>query len=86
MDDPRVVPSEAFFIGQSVRSNILDVNSETEHNYAIGYASVSDYNTQKSAQKQFLHGQSVIAIVMALPSPSTVGRLLLVLKSVSEAT
>nr|CAN64048.1 hypothetical protein VITISV_019942 [Vitis vinifera] len=30
MDDPRVVPSEAFFIGQSVRSNILDVNSETE--------------------------------------------------------
>ena len=29
MDDPRVVPSEAFFIGQSVRSNILDVNSET---------------------------------------------------------
>ena len=29
---------------------------------------------------------SVIASVMALPSPSTVGRLLLVLKSVSEAT
>lgn len=29
---------------------------------------------------------SVIATVMALPSPSTVGRLLLVLKSTSEAT
>lgn len=29
---------------------------------------------------------SVTAIVMALPSPSTVGRLLLVLKSVSDAT
>ncbi|RVW47001.1 rRNA biogenesis protein RRP5 [Vitis vinifera] len=29
MDDQRAVPSEAFFIGQSVRSNILDVNSET---------------------------------------------------------
>ncbi|RVX09623.1 rRNA biogenesis protein RRP5 [Vitis vinifera] len=62
------------------------VLSLPEYNYAIGYASVSDYNTQKFAQKQFLHGQSVIASVMALPSPSTVGRLLLVLKSVSEAT
>lgn len=72
-------------IVEIVKENYL-VLSLPEYNYAIGYASVSDYNTQKFAQKQFLHGQSVIASVMALPSPSTVGRLLLVLKSVSEAT
>ncbi|KAF3441966.1 hypothetical protein FNV43_RR15882 [Rhamnella rubrinervis] len=55
-----------------------------EYNYAIGYASISDYNTQKFPQKQFLNGQSVIATVMALPSPTTSGRLLLLLKSISE--
>ncbi|KAG8646904.1 rRNA biogenesis protein RRP5 isoform X3 [Manihot esculenta] len=60
--------------------------SVPEHNYAIGYASVSDYNTQKLPLKQFSNGQSVIATVMALPSPSTAGRLLLLLKSVSEPT
>ena len=68
-----------------VKENYL-VLSLPEYNYATGYASVSDNNTQKFSQKQFPHRQSVIAIVMTLPSPSIVGRLLLVLKSVSEAT
>uniref|UniRef100_A0A2N9FCM1 S1 motif domain-containing protein n=1 Tax=Fagus sylvatica TaxID=28930 RepID=A0A2N9FCM1_FAGSY len=62
------------------------VLSVPECNYAIGYASVSDYNTQKFPRNQYLNGQSVIATVMALPSPSTSGRLLLLLKSMSEAT
>ncbi|KAH9737719.1 rRNA biogenesis protein RRP5 [Citrus sinensis] len=60
------------------------VLSLPEYNHSIGYASVSDYNTQKFPQKQFLNGQSVIATVMALPSPSTAGRLLLLLKAISE--
>ncbi|KAH9674101.1 rRNA biogenesis protein RRP5 [Citrus sinensis] len=60
------------------------VLSLPEYNYSIGYASVSDYNTQKFPQKQFLNGQSVIATVMALPSSSTAGRLLLLLKAISE--
>ncbi|KAL5741947.1 hypothetical protein ACOSP7_028679 [Xanthoceras sorbifolium] len=68
-----------------VKENYL-VLSMPEYNYAIGYASVSDYNTQKSPRKQFLNGQSVIATVMDLPSPSTAGRLLLLLKSISEVT
>ncbi|KAJ6749871.1 hypothetical protein OIU85_000496 [Salix viminalis] len=68
-----------------VKENYL-VLSIPEHNYAIGYASVTDYNTQKISQKQFLIGQSVSATVMALPIPSTAGRLLLLLKSISEVT
>ncbi|TYH60018.1 hypothetical protein ES332_D08G263400v1 [Gossypium tomentosum] len=35
---------------------------------------VSDYNTQKLPQKQFVNGQRVIATVMVLPSPETSGR------------
>nr|XP_015898902.2 rRNA biogenesis protein RRP5 isoform X1 [Ziziphus jujuba var. spinosa] len=70
-------------IVEVVKENYL-VLSVPEYNYALGYASVSDYNTQKLKQKQFLNGQSVIATVMALPSPATSGRLLLLLKSVSE--
>ncbi|KDP21906.1 hypothetical protein JCGZ_03044 [Jatropha curcas] len=68
-----------------VKENYL-VLSIPEHNYAIGYASVLDYNTQKLLPKQYLNGQSVIATVMALPNPSTSGRLLLLLKSISEIT
>ncbi|KAG5252940.1 protein RRP [Salix suchowensis] len=68
-----------------VKENYL-VLSIPEHNYAIGYASVTDYNTQKISQKQFQIGQSVSATVMALPIPSTAGRLLLLLKSISEVT
>ncbi|GMJ14782.1 Ribosomal RNA Processing 5 [Hibiscus trionum] len=57
-----------------------------EYNYAIGFASIADYNTQKLPQKQFVNGKRVIATVMALPSPATSGRLLLLLNSISEIT
>lgn len=67
-----------------VKENYL-VLSIPEHNYSIGYASLSDYNTQKFPQKQFLNGQSVIAIVMGLPSLETSGRLLLLLSEVNGA-
>ncbi|XP_024014881.1 rRNA biogenesis protein RRP5 isoform X2 [Eutrema salsugineum] len=59
------------------------VLSIPEHGYAIGYASVSDYNTQKLPVKQFSTGQSVVATVEALQNPLTSGRLLLLLDSVS---
>ncbi|XP_057422928.1 rRNA biogenesis protein RRP5 [Lotus japonicus] len=61
-----------------VKENYLVV-SIPENNYTIGYASVSDYNTQGFSRKQFQNGQSVVATVMALPSPETSGRLLLLL-------
>ncbi|KAI9122039.1 hypothetical protein K1719_006728 [Acacia pycnantha] len=67
-----------------VKENYLIV-SIPEHNYAIGYASISDYNTQKFPRKQFLNGESVIATVMDLPSLETSGRLLLLLNEVNEA-
>ncbi|OMO68743.1 hypothetical protein COLO4_29434 [Corchorus olitorius] len=57
-----------------------------EHNHSIGYASIADYNTQKFPQKHFVNGQRVNATVMALPSPATSGRLLLLLNSISEVT
>ncbi|KAF7804182.1 rRNA biogenesis protein RRP5 [Senna tora] len=82
-----------------VKENYLaSVLSIPDHNYAIGYASLSDYNTQRFPQKQFLNGQrsglifkmvylvSVIATVMALPSSETAGRLLLLLTEVTEAS
>ncbi|CAH2053972.1 unnamed protein product [Thlaspi arvense] len=59
------------------------VLSIPEHGYTIGYASVSDYNTQKLPVKQFSTGQSVVASVEALQNPLTSGRLLLLLDSVS---
>uniref|UniRef100_A0A1J3HSM0 rRNA biogenesis protein RRP5 n=1 Tax=Noccaea caerulescens TaxID=107243 RepID=A0A1J3HSM0_NOCCA len=59
------------------------VLSIPEHSFTIGYASVSDYNTQKSPGKQFSTGQSVVASVEALQNPLTSGRLLLLLDSVS---
>ncbi|XP_021893902.1 rRNA biogenesis protein RRP5 isoform X2 [Carica papaya] len=64
------------------------VLSIPEYNYAIGYASISDYNTQKLPRREFLNRQSVSATVVALPSPSIAGRLLLLLKSsaVSETS
>nr|XP_017192432.1 rRNA biogenesis protein RRP5-like [Malus domestica]XP_028949064.1 rRNA biogenesis protein RRP5-like [Malus domestica] len=39
-----------------VKENYL-VLSIPKYNYAVGYASISDYNTQKVLQKQFLNGQ-----------------------------
>ncbi|GKV41870.1 hypothetical protein SLEP1_g49347 [Rubroshorea leprosula] len=67
-----------------VKENYL-VLSLPEYNDAIGYASIADYNTQRFPSKQYVNGQSVIATIMAFPSPSTAGRLLLLLKSISEA-
>uniref|UniRef100_A0A5B7AEH9 rRNA biogenesis protein RRP5 n=1 Tax=Davidia involucrata TaxID=16924 RepID=A0A5B7AEH9_DAVIN len=72
-------------IVEIVKENYL-VLSVPEYNFAIGYASMNDFNTQKFPSKQFVNGQSVIATIMALPSPSTAGRLLLLLKSISEVT
>lgn len=62
------------------------VLSIPEYNFAIGYASLNDYNTQKLPPRQYANGQSMTATIMALPSPTTAGRLLLLLKSLSEAT
>ncbi|CAK8570928.1 unnamed protein product [Lathyrus sativus] len=64
-----------------VKENYLVV-SIPENNYTLGYAQLSDYNTQRFPRKQFLNGQSVVATVMALPSPETSGRLLLQLNDV----
>ncbi|KAL6540426.1 hypothetical protein OROMI_024309 [Orobanche minor] len=66
-----------------VKENYL-VLSLPSYNSTIGYASLSDYNTQKLPSKQFTHGQSVSATVMALPAPGTGGRLLLLLKSLHD--
>ncbi|KAL1331713.1 hypothetical protein HN51_048962 [Arachis hypogaea] len=68
-----------------VKENYLVV-SIPENNYIIGYASVSDYNTQRFPQKKFLNGQSVVATVMAFPSPETSGRLLLLLNDANETS
>ncbi|CAL5390075.1 unnamed protein product [Camellia sinensis] len=63
------------------------VLSIPQYNFAVGYASLTDYNTQMFPPRQYVNGQScVIATIMALPSPATTGRLLLLLKSVSEVT
>ncbi|KAI4332058.1 hypothetical protein L6164_016997 [Bauhinia variegata] len=62
------------------------VLSIPENDYAIGYASKSDYNTQKFPQKQFRNGQSVTATVMVLASPETSGRLLLLLSEINETS
>ncbi|XP_058758623.1 rRNA biogenesis protein RRP5-like [Vicia villosa] len=59
-----------------VKENYLVV-SIPENNYTLGYAQLSDYNTQRFPRKQYLNGQSIVATVMALPSPETSGRLLL---------
>lgn len=59
------------------------VLSIPSHNFAIGYASITDYNNQKLPAKQYTNGQSVTATVVALPNPTS-GRLLLLLKSLSD--
>ncbi|XP_076905789.1 rRNA biogenesis protein RRP5-like [Bidens hawaiensis] len=69
---------------ESVKENYL-VLSIPDAKYALGYASLYDYNTQGLQSKQFVNGQRVIASVMALPDSSTADRLLLLLKSNSEA-
>lgn len=66
-----------------VTDNYL-VLSVPAHDFALGYASIADYNTQKLPRKKFVNGQSVTATVAALPAKSTDGRLLLLLKSSSD--
>ncbi|KAL2480440.1 RNA binding [Abeliophyllum distichum] len=66
-----------------VKENYL-VLSIPSYNFTVGYASLTDYNTQQQSQMQFSIGQSVVATIMALPAPSSHGRLLLLLKSVSD--
>ncbi|XP_004303371.1 PREDICTED: protein RRP5 homolog [Fragaria vesca subsp. vesca] len=82
-DDPELHETVNAVV-EIVKENYL-VLSIPKYNYVVGYASVSDYNTQKFPQKQFLNGQSVSATVMALPSPTTAGRLLLLVNSLSES-
>ncbi|GAB2295441.1 hypothetical protein Dimus_029608 [Dionaea muscipula] len=60
------------------------VLSLPEYNYAIGYAAVGDYNSQKLSPRHFSAGESVAATIMSTPSSSTVGRLLLILESVTR--
>ncbi|CAN1306960.1 rRNA biogenesis protein RRP5 [Linum perenne] len=68
-----------------VKENYM-VLSLPEYNYAVGYASLSDYNSQRLPHKQILNGQSITASIVSLPSPSTTGRLLLVFNSTSQVT
>ncbi|ONK74792.1 uncharacterized protein A4U43_C03F10190 [Asparagus officinalis] len=70
-------------IVEIVKENYL-VLSIPEHNYAIGYASLLDYNTQKLSPRHFHYGQSVVATVGEVPSPDSLGRLLLLLKCTTE--
>lgn len=71
-------------IVETVKEEYL-VLSLPDHDYAIGYAAVSDYNIQNLTHGQFSSGQSVVATIMSLPSPSTAGRLLLFLESTQPA-
>ncbi|KAF6168945.1 hypothetical protein GIB67_038442 [Kingdonia uniflora] len=66
-----------------VKENYL-VLSLPDFNHAIGFASVTDYNTSKLPHKHFSHGQSAVATVVAVSDPSTGGKLLLLLKSLFE--
>ncbi|CAI0406524.1 unnamed protein product [Linum tenue] len=68
-----------------VKENYL-VLSVPDYNYAVGYASLLDYNSQRLPRKQMLNGQSIAATVVALQSPSTTGRLLFILNSINQIT
>ncbi|KAJ8448113.1 hypothetical protein Cgig2_031837 [Carnegiea gigantea] len=68
---------------EMVKEDYLVV-SLPECDYAIGYTAATDYNTQRLHKKQFAHGETVIATIMALPSDKTAGRLLLLLESFSR--
>ncbi|KAL9999138.1 putative suppressor of forked, tetratricopeptide-like helical domain superfamily [Helianthus debilis subsp. tardiflorus] len=68
-----------------VKENYL-VLSIPDANYALGYASIYDYNTQAFPPKQFVNGQRVSASVKALPDSSTADRLLLLLEAVDTSS
>nr|KJB43414.1 hypothetical protein B456_007G198500 [Gossypium raimondii] len=84
-NDLRLLHQTVNVVVEIVKEHYL-VIAIPEYNHAIGYASIVDYNTQKLPHKQFVNGQRVIAAVMALPSPETSGRLLLLLNSIGEVT
>ncbi|CAI9097447.1 OLC1v1033877C1 [Oldenlandia corymbosa var. corymbosa] len=67
-----------------VKEDYLVLSIPTQ-NYALGYASIADYNTQRLPHKQFVSGQSVTATVAALPDSSTGEKLLLLVKSINQA-
>ncbi|PKA45582.1 30S ribosomal protein S1, chloroplastic [Apostasia shenzhenica] len=71
-------------IVEIVKENYLVV-SLPEYNYAVGYASIIDYNTEMLPRKHFFNGQSVLVTIEALHSADSSGRLLLRLKSLGEA-
>ncbi|KAK6941973.1 S1 domain [Dillenia turbinata] len=73
-------------VHQTVNATVEIVLSIPNCDFAIGYASIMDYNTQKLSPKHFYNGQRVNANVMALPSPSTAGRLLLLLHALGDTT
>ncbi|KAG0449548.1 hypothetical protein HPP92_027317 [Vanilla planifolia] len=66
-----------------VKENYL-VLSLPEHNYAVGYAPIKDYNTEMLPPKHFSNGQRLLASVGALPNVDSNGRLLLSIKSLHE--
>ncbi|XP_020532096.1 rRNA biogenesis protein RRP5 [Amborella trichopoda] len=68
---------------EMVKENYL-VLTLPEHGHAIGYSSTSDYNTKKLPHKFFVNGQRLVATIEALPEASGAGRLLLLLKCLSE--
>ncbi|KAL8147183.1 rRNA biogenesis protein RRP5 isoform X2 [Apium graveolens] len=70
-------------IVELVKENYL-VLSIPKYNFTLGYASLMDYNTQLLPPKHFVPGQSLSATVVALPSQSTAGRLLLLLNSLCQ--
>ncbi|CAH9109012.1 unnamed protein product [Cuscuta europaea] len=88
----KMVDSKDLEVNQSVNA-VVEIVKENylvlsipACNYALGYASLNDFNTQNLSVKQFLNGKSLIATIMALPDPSTCGRLLLLLKAIGEAS
>ncbi|KAJ4801242.1 hypothetical protein LUZ62_052488 [Rhynchospora pubera] len=66
-----------------VKQNYLVV-SIPGYSYTIGYACTMDYNLQKQPHKSYSPGQSVNAVVGALPSTDASKRLLLLLKALSD--
>ncbi|XP_072958510.1 rRNA biogenesis protein RRP5 isoform X2 [Typha angustifolia] len=72
-------------IVEIMKENYL-ILSVPEYNYAIGYASLTDYNIQKLPHKHFTNGQSVTVTVGELSSAHFSGRLLLLLKTFSDVS
>ncbi|XP_078180965.1 RIBOSOMAL RNA PROCESSING 5 isoform X4 [Carex rostrata] len=74
---------EVIAVVEIAKENYL-VLSIPGYSYTIGYASITDYNLQKLPHKSYSPGQSVTAVVGALPSTDVSERLLLLLKTLSD--